>query len=89
MTHEKKAVLIDKVLEKFGVGNRDTVAEMEYLIDLVEEEPIEVNKDVIEKEITESFMDDLVIASAKSIYTKGFISGCRFAMKGGWKNVDG
>ena len=36
MTRENKMILIDKVVEKFGVGNNDTVAEMEYLIDMIE-----------------------------------------------------
>lgn len=40
MERHNKMILIDQVLRKFGVGGRDTVAEMEYLIDLVEQAQI-------------------------------------------------
>lgn len=40
-----------------------------------------MQKEELEQAIHESFESELVVASAKSIYTKGFVNGVRFALK--------
>ena len=40
-----------------------------------------MQKEKLESAINESFESELVIASAKSIYTRGFVNGARFALK--------
>jgi hypothetical protein len=47
-----------------------------------------MQKEELESAIHETFESELVVASAKSIYTNGFINGVRFALKEKGSAVD-